>query len=64
MTIVSVSGAYPEPDNQGGDSKLSGDWGNVWECHVEPGRILIYDVTDEAVLLIRTGTHGPSFFES
>lgn len=41
--------------------KLSGDWGSVWECHVEPDWLLIYDVTDETVLLIRTGTHAELF---
>lgn len=41
--------------------KLSGDWGSVWECHVEPDWLLIYDVSDEEVLLIRTGTHADLF---
>ena len=25
--------------------KLSGEWKGVWECHVEPDWLLIYDVT-------------------
>ncbi len=54
----------PNQETREAIAKLSGDWGSVWQCHIEPDRILIYDVTDEAVLLIRTGTHGPSFFES
>jgi mRNA interferase YafQ len=37
--------------------KLSGEWKGVWECHVEPDWLLIYDVTDKELLLIRTGTH-------
>ncbi len=41
--------------------KLLGDWGGVWECHVEPDWLLIYDVSDEEVLLIRTGTHADLF---
>ena len=41
--------------------KLSGDWGGVWECHVEPDWLLIYDVSDEEVLLVRTGTHADLF---
>jgi mRNA interferase YafQ len=41
--------------------KLSGEWRGVWECHVEPDWLLIYAVTDEEVLLIRTGTHADLF---
>jgi mRNA interferase YafQ len=37
--------------------KLSGAWSGVWECHIEPDWLLIYTVTDEEVLLIRTGSH-------
>jgi mRNA interferase YafQ len=37
--------------------KLSGDWRGVWECHIEPDWLLIYIVTEEEVLLIRTGSH-------
>jgi mRNA interferase YafQ len=40
--------------------KLSGEWKGVWECHIEP-ELLIYDVTDNEVLLIRTGTHSDLF---
>ena len=41
--------------------KLSGEWSGVWECHVEPDWLLIYSVTDDEVLLIRTGTHTDLF---
>jgi mRNA interferase YafQ len=41
--------------------KLSGEWKGVWECHIEPDWLLIYDVTDKEVLLIRTGTHSDLF---
>jgi mRNA interferase YafQ len=41
--------------------KLSGEWKGVWECHVEPDWLLIYDVTSAEVLLIRTGTHSDLF---
>jgi len=37
--------------------KLSGEWKGFWECHIEPDWLLIYDVTDDAVLLVGTGTH-------
>jgi len=41
--------------------RLSGEWGGVWECHIEPDWLLIYLVTDAEVLLIRTGTHADLF---
>jgi mRNA interferase YafQ len=41
--------------------KLSGEWRGVWECHIEPDWLLIYTVTEEEVLLIRTGSHADLF---
>jgi len=41
--------------------KLSGEWSGVWECHIERDWLLIYVVTDEEVLLIRTGSHADLF---
>jgi mRNA interferase YafQ len=41
--------------------RLSGDWGGIWECHVGPDWLLVYDITDEEVLLIRTGSHADLF---
>ena len=37
--------------------RLSSEWRGVWECHIEPDWLLIYAVTDQEVLLIRTGSH-------
>jgi len=34
---------------------------SVWECHIEPDWLLIYEVTDTEVLLIRTGSHSELF---
>jgi mRNA interferase YafQ len=41
--------------------KLSGEWGKVWECHIEPDWLVIYTITDKEILLIRTGTHADLF---
>ncbi len=41
--------------------KLSGEWKGVWECHIEPDWLLIYEVTPIEVLLIRTGSHSDLF---
>jgi mRNA interferase YafQ len=41
--------------------KLSGEYEGFWECHIEPDWLLIYDVTNTGVLLVRTGTHSDLF---
>lgn len=41
--------------------KLTGEWLGFWECHIEADWLLIYDVTDEAVLLAGTGSHADLF---
>jgi mRNA interferase YafQ len=40
---------------------LKGDWRPKWDCHIEPDRVLIYEVTRDAVKLVRTGTHSDLF---
>jgi mRNA interferase YafQ len=41
--------------------KLSGEYFGFWECHIEPDWLLIYDITDKEVFLVRTGTHADLF---
>ena len=41
--------------------KLSGNYSDKWECHIEPDWLLIYKVTDKLVILYRTGTHADLF---
>jgi len=41
--------------------RLSGDWAPFWECHIEPDWLLIWHDTEEALLLVRTGTHSDLF---
>ena len=41
--------------------KLSGEYEGLWECHIEPDWLLIFNVTDDAVILFRTGTHADLF---
>ncbi len=41
--------------------KLSGEYAGLWECHVESDWLLIYNSTDTAVILARTGTHADLF---
>ena len=41
--------------------RLSGDWSPCWECHIEPDWLLIWNEDEDAVILIRTGTHSDLF---
>ncbi len=41
--------------------RLSGDWSDSWECHVEPDWLLIWNQDDDALTLVRTGTHTDLF---
>ena len=36
---------------------LRGNWLGHWDCHIEPDWLL-YLVTDEALILVRTGSHA------
>jgi mRNA interferase YafQ len=40
---------------------LRGIWAGHWDCHVEPDWLLLYKVTDEVLILVRTGSHADLF---
>ena len=48
-----------EPKNR--PHKLIGNHANKFECHIEPDWLLIYQVTDDLVVLYRTGGHSDLF---
>jgi mRNA interferase YafQ len=58
VELLAEQGALPPAYHA---HKLSGEWRGVWECHIEPDWLLIYTVTNEEVLLIRTGSHADLF---
>ena len=42
--------------------RLSGAWSHCWECHIEPDWLLIWDSSDDDMLiLVRTGSHSDLF---
>lgn len=43
--------------------KLSGNWGGLWECHIQPDWWLIWEQRDNELILILTdtGTHSDLF---
>lgn len=40
---------------------LRGNWAGHWDCHVEPDWILLYRLTEKALILVRTGSHSELF---
>ena len=43
------------------DHKLSGNWIGRRDCYVEPDWVLIYNVTEDLIILERTGSHSDLF---
>jgi mRNA interferase YafQ len=41
--------------------RLSGEWNRLWECHIEPDWLVIWDETEATLTLVRTGTHADLF---
>ncbi|MBF0144996.1 MAG: type II toxin-antitoxin system YafQ family toxin [Magnetococcales bacterium] len=40
---------------------LDGDMAPLWECHIEPDWLLIWDEDENEVILVRTGSHSDLF---
>jgi len=40
---------------------LRGNWAGHWDCHVESDWLLLYKVTERALILVRTGSHAELF---
>lgn len=42
--------------------KLVGNWKGMWECHIRPDWLLVYDLDDpDALVLVATGSHADLF---
>ena len=41
--------------------RLQGEMRGLWECHIEPDWLLIWDDAEDAIILVRTGTHADLF---
>lgn len=44
-----------------GDHSLSGEWAGWIDCHLEPDWLLIYKISEEEIILGRTGSHSDLF---
>ena len=40
---------------------LTGQWKPKYECHIEPDWLLIYEIRESELRLIRTGSHADLF---
>ena len=43
------------------DHLLTGDCAGCRECHIEPDWLLIYEIQDDDMIFLRTGTHADMF---
>jgi len=43
------------------DHSLSGKWNNHRDCHIEPDWLLLYRITNDELILERTGSHSDLF---
>jgi mRNA interferase YafQ len=59
--IISFLAEHDFVDSRHRPHKLTGEWKNFWECHIEYDWLLIYYATEHEVLLVRTGTHSDLF---
>lgn len=41
--------------------KLTGNFKNRWECHLEPDWLLVYKLFGDEIIFERTGTHSDLF---
>lgn len=58
VELLAESGALPSKFKP---HILTGDWKGIWDCHIEPDWLLLYELTDIDVTLHRTGTHSDLF---
>ena len=60
VTILSETGTLPANYRP---HKLTGQWKGLWECHIQPDWLLIWEQRDNELILILTdiGTHTDLF---
>ena len=58
VLIIANNGPLPA---QWKDHPLKGNWKGYRECHVGGDFLLIYKISDDAVVFVRAGTHSELF---
>ncbi len=41
--------------------QLVGNWKPHWECHIQPDFLLIWESTEDEIILVRCGSHAELF---
>ena len=60
VTLLAETGTLPRRYKS---HKLSGQWQGLWECHIQPDWLLVWEQRDTELILILTdtGTHSDLF---
>lgn len=53
MTLLAATGSLPE---QYRPHKLSGNLQGIWECHIQPDWLMLWEQNDTELILLFTGT--------
>lgn len=60
--IIDLLAADQELPERCRPHKLIGQWKGMWECHIRPDWLLVYDIDDpERLVLVATGSHADLF---
>ena len=60
QVILKLAADEPLPEKFR-DHQLIGNYRGARECHIEPDWLLIYELVDDDLILIRTGSHADLF---
>ncbi len=60
-TLIAKLLAAEKLEDKYKDHKLSGQFKDCRECHIEPDWLLIYKSMEDEIILIRTGSHSELF---
>ena len=59
--VIRIIGAGETLNTKYRDHILVGQYKGIRECHIEPDWLLIYELTESELILVRTGTHSDLF---
>lgn len=61
LEMVTRLASGEKPESRHKDHILGGEYSDCRECHIESDWLLIYRLTEEELVLIRTGSHSDLF---
>ena len=61
LTVVETLAADKPLSEKHKDHALTGNWQAHRECHIKPDWLLMYQRTDDRLVLVRTGSHSELF---